>query len=115
MQKSDLRSGMIVEYRNGVRRLVLEIQGKIVLSGINGYNSLQYTDVELSCMGRDTDIVLIREITQLGSIPDMLNDNTYSVIIWQLPNNKTRKMTMREVCEMAGCNVEIIKNDASQD
>lgn len=111
MQKSDLKPGMLIHYRDGRRRLVLDVDGDLMLIGNTGYNDLKSTQKDLTHIeSSDLDIVEVRKPSKGCTMGSLFIDNDCSRLIWRRLLS-TKKMTMREVCEMAGCNVEIIKEE----
>ncbi len=111
MQKSDLRPGMLIRYRDGRRRLVLSVDGDLMLFGNTGHNDLKSTQEDLTHIKfSDLDIVEVRKPSKSCTMGSLFLDSSCSRLIWQRPLF-TKKMTMQEVCEMAGCNVEIIKEE----
>lgn len=57
MKKSDLKSGMVVETRNGNRYLLVEHRGKIFLLGYDGFNYMSSYEEDLTMISNpDYDI-----------------------------------------------------------
>ena len=81
MKKSDLKDGMIVEYRNGNRRMVLRDE----LLGIETYNGLEYYDEDLINESNEMfDIVKVFEFEH-GSLRSVLSSKNLKSI-WKRRN-----------------------------
>lgn len=81
MKKSDLKSGMQVETRNGIRYLVLldSIEGDFVLVGEGHWSSASYDEDMLSNRYNDHDIMTVYR----PPIFQALNLDTKHEIIWE--------------------------------
>lgn len=104
--KADLKDGMVVEYRNGERRLVLG--DRIV--GNNGYNLLgSYNETleDIQLHEKQYDIVRVYQSRHI-SISQIFSDS-YLELIWE--RNETKKMTAEEMRkkleELTGEKIEI--------
>lgn len=101
--KSDLKTGMVVEYKNGTRRLVLEINESIFLSG-DMYTKpcdfiTLYNDNLEQIEDRDKTINKVFEIKRPCVISEIFNsDNLH--LIWE--RKKILEVTMDEVAEKFG-------------
>ena len=81
MKKSDLKDGMIVEYRNGIRRMVLRDE----LLGAEFYNSLEHYDEDLIIeSNKNLDIVEVFEF-EYGSLESVLSSKNLKSI-WKRRN-----------------------------
>lgn len=72
-----LKPGMVVEYRNGNRRLVLEIKGQLIFCGMDCYREATIKD----CFCRDLEVVKIFHPKDQLTLDGLLNnpDN----LIWE--------------------------------
>lgn len=81
MKKSDLKDGMIVEYRNGNRRMVLRDE----LLGVGIYNKLEHYDEDLIIKSnKSLDIVEVFEF-EYGSLESVLSSKNLKSI-WKRQN-----------------------------
>lgn len=110
MKKSDLKPGMVVEYANGDRRLVIEFNNKLFLLSNDKWGDLGYYTLDLKCPGTgDFDINKIYQPQFMTGFDSMLKD-VYDCIydcIWERP--KPVELTMKEIAEKFGINVEQLK------
>lgn len=76
--KSDLEVGMIVQYHDGSKRMVLEADGEKFLSGVNGWQDLLSYNDDLTLRGPLPQHLTIDKVYSMGShrgtIEDMIND-----------------------------------------
>ena len=103
--KADLKSGMVVEYRNGKRRLVVND----MLIGEKGYLSLNSLDEDLkNIMFLSNDIMKIYRIKEERAFEDILKNNNLE-LIWE--RTETKRMTAEEMRkkleELTGEKIEI--------
>lgn len=101
--KSDLKDRMVVEYRNGYRRMVVGDR----LMGINGSGYLDDFNEDLTMQdspSRDFDI--IRVYKPIDILDEIRNVNSCNKI-WQ--RSEVKEVTMTEVEEKFGCKVKIVK------
>lgn len=108
MELKDLKTGMVVELRNGDKYLVINQAGK--LSGIreNSYITFNSLYAYKSDMTWPTDscldvVKVFRPV--LTSFEYMLKDERNC--IWT--RDEKRKMTVSEICKELGYEVEIVK------
>jgi hypothetical protein len=109
--KDDLKNRMIVEYRNGERRMVIDD----ILLGDNDWCSLcQYSD-DLICTScrvgencSDYDIMKVfSEIYSYNRMRTISIDNG-DKLLWQ--RLEVKEVTMAEVEEKFGCKVKIVSD-----
>lgn len=103
--KSDLKNRMVVEYRNGERRIVADNR----LIGLSGNGWLGDFNEDLTMKGqkpksRDYDIV--RVYKPIYILDETINPNSCDKV-WERP--ETKEVTMSEVEEKFGCKVKIVK------
>lgn len=106
--KADLKNGMVVEYRNLLRRVVIGNS----LIGENGYNDLDnYDDMLLSLGYSDNDIIKVYEIKEPDAFSAMMKTRNLR-LIWDRFN--IQRMTTEEMRqkleELTGSTIEIIEN-----
>ena len=91
MKKSDLKNGMIVEYRNGFRRLVVNDE----LIGDDGHLSLtEYNDdLKINELYRNLDIIKVYKYKLGWSFNRLLDDDNLE-LIWE---RKEYELTKREI------------------
>lgn len=106
--KADLKDGMVVEYRNLSRRVVIGNS----LIGENDYNILDnYNDMLLSLNFSDHDIIKIYEIKQPSAFSVMMK-NCNLRLIWNRFNTKcmTVEEMRKKLEELTGSTINIIGN-----
>lgn len=93
MKKNELKSGMIVEYRNGNRRLVVNDD----LIGSSGAGFLSYYDDDLKYVGNDVydvlDIIKVYKYKYCMRLNRLLEDDSLD-LIWE---RKEIKLTDKEI------------------
>lgn len=111
MELKDLKTGMVVETRNGTKYLIVNRDGKLYGIGTNSYMSLDGKYPHKSNMtwpdGSDLDIMKVFKPAS-GSFNHMLSDERNC--IWK--REKVRKMTVSEICKELGYEVEIARDDS---
>ena len=108
MELKDLKTGMVVETRDGTKYLIVNQDGKLYGIGVNGYMSLDggcphksdMTWPDDSCL----DIVKVF-CPSLSGFGMMLKNERNC--IWT--RDEKRKMTVSEICKELGYEVEIVK------
>lgn len=111
--KSDLKSGMVVEYRNGKRRIVIKDfadTGRDVLFGSGAgerFTWLDHYNDDLTHTDHNAlDIVKVfMHSTDSKATGDLYADDDLVCDLEQ----PTVKMTLAEVCDTLGYNVEIVR------
>lgn len=94
--KADLKSGMVVEYRNEKRRLVVND----MLIGEGGYLSIDSLDEDLkSIIYSPNDIMRIYRIKEARTFEDILKNNNLE-LIWE--RTETKRMTVEEMRQKLG-------------
>lgn len=107
MEKKDLKAGMVVENREGERKLVCSIQGKTYLIGKNTYSSLEYFDDNLKKTQKgisQKDIVKVYDSD--GRTFESILDSFYLRLIWK--GNDKITISMNQIAEKFGVPVEDI-------
>lgn len=103
--KSDLKDGMVVEYRNGKRRLVLNN----FLIGIDGYFDLSnYSENLKDKNSSDRDVVGVFKVNIVTNLDYIFRTENLE-LIWK--RTESKKMTPEEMrkklVEMTGENIEV--------
>lgn len=116
--KRDLKSGYLVEYRNGELRLVAETGdgGFVLLSGeceiynsSRGYND----DLRYGCAELPNDIMRVYGLPKRAENGSVLSTSGRE-LIWQREEKPAaKKMTVADVCKALGYDVEIVKDGAT--
>lgn len=105
MKKADLKPGMVVEYANGNRRLVVVINNELYLIGKHMFAIVESFSDDLECANNsDINIVKVfqpKEAASLNSLLDCTN------CIWERP--KEVIVTMDEIAKKFGCDVSQLK------
>lgn len=102
--KENLQSGMIVEFRNGVKYLVINNRERSFLLGIDDYHLLDNYDDNLNSRVKDFDIVKVYTHRCTGTLKFILEHNMHK-LIWQ------RKViiTKQEIADKFGVNINDIE------
>lgn len=105
MKKSDLKPGMVVEYANGEKRLVVIINNKLYLIGEYRFATLESFDDDLNCStSPHLNIVKVYQPKEASSFSSLLERNN---CVWERITEVT--VTMEEIAEKFGINVEQLK------
>jgi hypothetical protein len=104
IQQKHLRSGMIIEYVSGERRLVTDLMGRLVLISEDGFQPL--SDYNEDLIIDDCPYTTINKvgISEPYCLEVML---TKATIIWERP--KEVELTMEEIAEKFGIDVSQLK------
>lgn len=106
MKKSELKPGMVIEYANGERRLVIEFNNNLVLLGNDSWGDLENISENLECtISKDCTINKVYEPWSVLGLNSMLKN--VHPCIWERP--KSVELTMEEIAEKFGINVEQLK------
>lgn len=103
--KADLRDGMVVKYRNGDKRMVINE----AMIGVEGYSNKHNfrEDLTHKIYGK-LDIVSVYEVEEYGKFANMLSDNNL-ILIWE--RKEPKKMTVEEMRqkleELTGEEIEV--------
>lgn len=100
--KADLKPGMVVEYRDGRRRLLISINDILYLYNENGLysNSLNMFKDDLKyCYNKDIDIVKVYKILKIIDLPNILNNDDIT-LIWE--RDEIQEFTMQEIADKIG-------------
>lgn len=111
--KDDLKNGMIVEYRNGKRRMVLGSN----MIGLDGINQFEHYHDDLTVTENITtlDIVKVFDVPNLEcKITDIFKANKSRLsLLWEREEEvkeEVKEITMDDIEEKFGCKVKIINN-----
>lgn len=111
--KDNLKNGMIVEYRNGKRRMVLGTN----LIGLDGISQFEYYHDDLTVTENFTtlDIVKVFDVPNLEcKITDIFKPNKSRLsLLWEREEEvkeEVKEITMDDIEEKFGCKVKIINN-----
>lgn len=114
MKKSDLKSGMVVEYRDGRRRLVIwmEEMKKLVFVGEDGWQGDESYNDDLTVQNyQELDIVKVYQAVQGYNFNKMLNVGQ-DELIWSREDD-SKEITAEEAFRILekhyGCRVKIMK------
>lgn len=118
MKKSDLHTGMIVKLRNGKFKTVLfnvcidNICNNIDLFvGENGFLRLENYNENLTCSNADKYDVMevFKQKEDIAFGVKEPKAGNLGKTLWK--RKEARKMTVSEICEKLGYNIEIIKEE----
>lgn len=102
--KKDLKPGMVIEYKNGERRLVVEINGELSLISNGMFAELNNFNNDLT-YDRNPHINIVAVYkTKPSSLSTMLETTD---LIWKRPEEVT--LTMQEIADKFGIPVEQLK------
>lgn len=106
--KSDLKNRMVVEYRNGKRRMVVDN----MLIGYSQYGDLEEYNDDLSYNGGyngtlDSGLDIVKVYSEINVFGNKDNIRKLGTPIWQ--RSEVKEVTMAEVEEKFGCKVKIVK------
>lgn len=103
MNKSDLKTGMVVEYRNGDRDMVLKDAG-IFTDGEDGLLMSEFSDDLIHEVDRDHTIVKVYDAP--ADFLDYINLNASRTLIWQ--REEVKEMTVDEISKALGYTVKVV-------
>lgn len=105
MKKLDLKSGMVVEYANGEKRLVVTINAELFLISRASFAEVRSFNEDLTCNGDPKmNIVKVYQPKGAASLSTLLQcDNC----IWERP--KEIVLSMQEIADKFGIPVEQLK------
>lgn len=102
--KEDLKPGMVVEYKNGERRLIVDINGELCLISNDSFATLKSFNNNLTCdCNPNINIVAIYN-PGMASLSSMLQTKG---LVWKRPEEVT--LTMQEIADKFGIPVEQLK------
>lgn len=113
MKLSDLKTGMIVQFRNGGKYLVVNNCFIANTSHMFMYKYNEDMTCKNDCNYRDGDIMKVWEVEELCNLNSMLlsnwtDEDRFGHMIWDRENEDRVDMTLEEVCEVLGKKVRII-------
>ena len=105
MKKSDLKPGMVVEYTNGEKRLVVTINAELYLISRALFADLKSFNEDLTCYSNPTmNIIKVYQPKEAAGLSTLLQCNN---CIWERP--KEVVLTMQEIADKFGIPVEQLK------
>ena len=117
MTKSDLRTGMIVTYREGRRGVVylnvypvqLDKSNDVIVDNGDGWMRLADYNEDLTCKSYDKyDIVKIESVPNVLWFTTPFDEKLKTKVLWERP--ETKKITISEIENILGYKVEIIND-----
>ena len=105
IQKKHLRSGMVVEYANGKRRFVTEINGELILISNGNFIPLEEFNEDLTI---DDESFVINKVGFPLSAASLYTILVYANFVWERPNPVT-EVTLDEIAEKFGIPVEQLR------
>ena len=108
MKKSDLKTGMWVEYKDGDKRMVLlgTTHGDFLCDKCLTCDLRSFED-DLSCASSDLNIVKVYQPIAKNDYMDKNSSTQKKYIIWE--RTEPTKMTVEEIQEKLGYKVEIVE------
>ena len=107
MKMCDLKSGMVVELRDGRKKLVLESKLRPFLIDLQHYQSTCDYDKNMVNLLESKTINKVYEITSAANLADLLNGKSLNLIWERKP--KPKEMTMEELEKTLGYPIKIVK------
>ena len=111
--KMELKEGMIIECRNGDRYLLRNVRGDLILSANQGWAECVYDnnfiDIEEDAKAFNGDYDIMKIYESKAYVLEDLFDNNYLECIWE--RKEPKKMTLAQISEALGYEVEIIDNE----
>ena len=108
--KSDLKDGMIVEYRRGWMELVL---GGKTVDGSGSHSLCNFDDELINKDSRDSDIMRVYSINDGITNIDCIFDRACLTLIWERKEEpKPKEMTVEEIEKELGYKIKVV-GDAS--
>ena len=105
MKKSDLKPGIVVEYVNGDKRLVVVINNELYLIDTHAFAVVESFNDDLECASNsDINIVKVFQPKEAASLSLLLGCTN---CIWERP--KETVLTMQEIADKFGIPVEQLK------
>lgn len=111
MELKDLKTGMVVETRNGTKYLVVNRDGELCGIGMNCYMTLdgRYPHKSNMTWPNDSSLDIMKVFKpELRKFSIMLSDERNC--IWK--REEVRRMTVSEICKELGDEVEIARDDS---
>lgn len=115
MKLSDLKSGMIVEFREGGKYLV--VNDCFMRNAAHAF--MCHYDEDMICKNyRGGDIVRVWEVRKLCNLNALVNsdwtdEDNFGHVIWDRKNGDHVDMTLEEVCKALGKKVRIIPSESN--
>lgn len=105
MKKSDLKPGMVIEYANGDKRLVVVINDELYLIGRHMFATVESFNEDLTCDNNPKiNIIKVHQPKEAASFNSLLDcDNC----IWERPEETI--LTMQEIADKFGIPVEQLR------
>ena len=115
MKKSDLKTGMVVELRNGDKYLVMlnpDCEGRELIRFNGGYMSLNAYDNELMLKKLNENFDIVKVYSAEGSICWLLGDKELVKFkpIWER-EGIAKEMTVKEVEKELGYKIKIVSDE----
>ena len=105
MKKSDLKPGMVIEYANKEKRLVVTINAELYLISRASFMNIKSYNEDLICNSNPKlNIVKVYQPKEAASLSTLLLCNN---CIWKRP--KETVLTMQEIADKFGIPVEQLK------
>ena len=95
IKKEHIRPGMVIEYANGKRRLVTEINEELILVSNGNFLSLEEFNEDLTV---DNESLVINKVGFPLSAASLYTMLVYTNFIWERPNPVT-EITMEDIAE----------------
>lgn len=107
----DLKPGMVVEYRNKDKRLVVLVSGELHFIGSNGvFPSIKegYNDDLTYKVDDELDIIKVYKVEILSALDTMFNTSNHCLkLIWE--REEVKEVTMQEIADKFGIPVEQLR------
>lgn len=107
--KMELKEGMIVECRNKNRYLLRKVDDTIIGSSFDGWIKATYDENLCESYYHDKTFDIMKIYKSNAYILEDLFDNNYLICIWK--RKEPKKMTLTQISEALGYEVEVIDNE----
>lgn len=106
----DLKPGMVVEYRNEERRLVLKTNKGLSLTGYTGYRSqLDLYDSNFGNLGcSQMDIIRVYNIKNPCILQNIFKNENLE-LLWENPSSNIIEVSLQDIADLLKVSVEQIR------
>lgn len=110
--KSDLKDGMVVEYRRGWLELVI---GDKTVDGTGSHSLCNFDDELIHKESRESDIMRVYTINNGIKSTDSIFDRGYLTLIWERePEPEYKEMTVEEIEKELGYKIKVVGDNSCQ-
>lgn len=107
--KMELKEGMIIECRNGNRYLLRKVDDVLIGSNFDGWIKATYDENLCESYYHDETFDIMKIYKSKVYVLEKLFNNNYLICIWE--RKVLKKMTLAQISEALGYEVEVIDNE----